>query len=331
MRWEAFVATCPEATFFHRAGWKRVIEESLGHRTHFLYAEDAAGEIVGILPLVYIRSAVFGRSLISTAFCVYGGPAVTSPEAGNALTERAVEIGNALRVGHLEYRSRVPSQSGWPCKSSLYATFRKRIDPDPEKNMLAIPRKQSAMVRKGQKAGLVSEIDGDVERLHAIYAESVRNLGTPVFPKRYFAALQREFGDDCEVLTVTSGGRPISSVMSFFFRDEVLPYYGGGLDGAREVAANDFMYWEVMRRACARGCGLFDFGRSKFGTGAFDFKTHWGFDPEPLHYEYCLLRAKELPDINPLNPRFRLFIAAWKRLPLPVANVLGPWIAPDLG
>jgi FemAB-related protein (PEP-CTERM system-associated) len=331
MRWEAFVAKCPEATFFHRAGWKRVIEESLGHRTNFLYAENPSGEIVGILPLVFIRSAVFGKSLISTAFCVYGGPAATSPEAGKALTERAVEIGNELRVGHVEYRSRYPSQSGWPCKSSLYATFRKRLDADPEKNMLAIPRKQRAMVRKGQKHGLVSEIDSNVDRLHPIYAESVRNLGTPVFPKRYFAALHREFGDDCEVLTVTHGGRPISSVMSFFFRDEVLPYYGGGVEDARDVAANDFMYWEVMRRACVRGCALFDFGRSKFGTGAFDFKTHWGFDPEPLHYEYCLLRSKEVPDINPLNPKFRLFIAAWKRLPLPVANVLGPWIAPDLG
>ena len=119
--------------------------------------------------------------------------------------------------------------------------------------------------------------------------------------------------------------------MSFFFRDEVLPYYGGGTIDARDVAANDFMYWEVMRHAAERGCGIFDFGRSKVGTGAFDFKTHWGFEPEPLHYEYRLLRAKALPEINPLNPKFRLFIAAWKRLPLPVANLVGPWIASDLG
>jgi FemAB-related protein (PEP-CTERM system-associated) len=330
-RWDAFVADCPEATFFHRSGWQRVIEETLGHKTYFLYAEDVAGSIVGVLPLVFIRSALFGRSLSSTAFCVYGGPAVSASGAAEALTARALEIGERLRVDYVEYRSRQASQFGWQRKSSLYVTFRKAIDPDPEKNLLAVPRKQRAMVRKGITLGLVSEVDADTDRLHPIYAESVRNLGTPVFPKRYFAALQREFADDCEVLTILHEGRPISSVMSFFFRDEVLPYYGGGTLAARGVAANDFMYWEVMRRGAARGCRIFDFGRSKVGTGAFSFKTHWGFVPEPLDYEYRLLRGGDVPDINPLNPKFRLFIAAWKRLPLPVANVIGPWIARDLG
>jgi FemAB-related protein (PEP-CTERM system-associated) len=284
-----------------------------------------------VLPLVFIRSALFGRSLSSTAFCVYGGPAVTAPGAADALTARAVEIGERLRADHIEFRGRQASQVGWARKSGLYVTFRKAIDPDPDKNLLAVPRKQRAMVRKGIAAGLTSDIDADVERLHHIYAESVRNLGTPVFPKRYFTALQREFGADCQVLTVVNQGRPVSSVLSFFFRDEVLPYYGGGTLAAREVAANDFMYWEVMRRAAARGSRIFDFGRSKLGTGAFSFKTHWGFVPEPLDYEYFLLRSKELPDVNPLNPKYRLFIEAWKRLPLPVANLIGPWIARDLG
>jgi len=330
-RWDNFVEACPDGTFFHRAGWRRVLEESLGHQAFFLYAEDDAGTIVGVLPLVFIRSVLFGRSLSSTAFCVYGGPVTVAPGVADALTARAVELGERLRVGHIEYRSRKPTQPAWQQKSSLYATFRKQIDQDSEKNFAAIPRKQRAMVRKGIAAGLSSEIDGDVERLHAIYAESVRNLGTPVFPKRYFAALKREFGEDCEVLTVVHQGKPVSSVMSFFFRDEVLPYYGGGTLEAREVAANDFMYWEVMRRAAAAGCRLFDFGRSKFGTGAFSFKTHWGFEPEPLHYEYHLLRGTQLPDLNPKNPKFKLFIETWKRLPLPLANFIGPWIASDLG
>ncbi len=330
-RWDAFVAQCPSATFFHRGGWKRVIEQSLGHRTFFLYAEDSEGRIVGVLPLVFIRSFLFGRSLSSTAFCVYGGPAVTLEAAAERLTVRAVEIGQQLRAGFLEYRSRTPTQPEWHHKSSLYATFRKRLDPESEKNLLAIPRKQRAMVRKGIGAGLMAEVDNDVARLHAIYAESVHNLGSPVFPRRYFAALQREFANDCEVLTVIHKGQAISSVLSFFFRDEVLPYYGGGTYRARDVAANDFMYWEVMRRAVDRGCRLFDFGRSKFGTGAFSFKTHWGFEPEPLHYEYRLLRSKQVPEINPTNPKFDPLIKAWKRLPLRVANLIGPWIAADLG
>jgi FemAB-related protein (PEP-CTERM system-associated) len=247
------------------------------------------------------------------------------------LTARAVEIGEQVRAGFIEYRSRTPNQPSWHRKSSLYVTFRKGLDVDSEKNLLSIPRKQRAMVRKGIGAGLVSELDDHVDRLHPIYAESVHNLGTPVFPRRYFAALQREFSRDCEVVTVLHAGRPVTSVMSFFFRDEVLPYYGGGTREARAVAGNDFMYWEVMRRAVERGCRVFDFGRSKVGTGAYRFKTHWGFEPQPLEYEYRLLRSKRMPELNPTNPKFQFFIAAWKRLPLPLANAIGPWIAADLG
>ena len=159
----------------------------------------------------------------------------------------------------------------------------------------------------------------------------MRNLGTPVFSRRYFRILAERFRDSCETLTIVDGERPVASVLSFFFRDEVLPYYGGGTAEARQRAANDFMYWEVMRRATLRGARLFDFGRSKVGTGSFDFKKFWGFTPEPLHYQYGLRPGCAIPDHNPLNPKYRLLIAAWKRLPLPVANLLGPPIVRGIG
>jgi FemAB-related protein (PEP-CTERM system-associated) len=330
-RWDAFVDSSEQGTFFHRAGWKRVIEEGLGHRTFYLYAENESGNILGVLPLTFIRSLLFGRSLSSTAFCVYGGPAAADAGVAEALAAQAVVIGNKLRAEYVELRSRRPTQQGWQQKTELYATFRKLLSPDSEENLLAVPRKQRAMVRKGIAAGLVSSVEQTADGLYALYAESVRNLGTPVFPKRYFRVLLEVFGSDCEVLIVRHLDRPVSGVLSFFFKDEVLPYYGGGTRQAREVAANDFMYWEVMRRAVDRGCRLFDFGRSKVGTGSFSFKTHWGFTPEPLSYEYRLLRTGEVPDVNPLNPKYKLLIDAWKRLPLPVANFLGPWIARDLG
>jgi len=329
--WDSFVLASPEATFFHRAGWKRVIERAFGHPTHYLYAERS-GEIEGVLPLVHIKSAIFGNSLSSLAFCVYGGPVTANAEALAVLDQAARSLADRLGVGHLEYRCLEPCGfSGMTEKADLYVTFRKEIDADIEKNMAAIPRKQRAMVRKGQKFGLVSEIDADCLRLHRAYGESVRNLGTPVFSRRYFEALKEEFGDQCEVLIVTNGHDALSGVMSFYFRDQVLPYYGGGTARARDFAANDFMYWEVMRRACERGCRIFDFGRSKRGTGAFDFKKNWGFAPQPLHYQYLMRRGDKPPELNPLNPKLRLFIEAWKRLPLPVANALGPRIVRYLG
>ena len=329
-RWDAFVERCPGATFFHRAGWKNVIEQSFGHRAPFLYAERE-DRIVGVLPLVHVRSRLFGNALVSSAFAVYGGPAATDEEAAASLDARAVALADELGVDHLEYRRPVRIHSDWPCRDDLYATFRKTIDPDPEANLKAIPRKQRAMVRKGIKAGLVGEVDAEVERLHHVYAVSVRNLGTPVFPKTYFRALKDEFGHQCEILTVVRAGQAVSSVMSFYFRDEVLPYYGGGTDAARPLAANDFMYWEVMRRAAERGVRTFDFGRSKVGTGAFAFKRHWGFEPEPLRYEYYLRRGDGVPDVNPTNPKYRFLIATWKRLPLAVTKWLGPHIVRSLG
>jgi len=327
--WDDFVRACPEATFFHLVGWKEVIERAFGHETHYLYASQNE-RIVGVLPLGYVKSRLFGNALISTPFCVYGGAVAETEEARLALEDAAAKLAGRLDVDYLELRNQSRQRATWPTKE-LYVTFKKTIDPDPEKNMLAIPRKQRAMVRKGIKAGLASEHDEGIDRFFAAYATSVRNLGTPVFSKRFFQALKHVFGDDCGILTITKDGRLICSVMSFYFRDQVLPYYGGGTGEARALAGNDFMYWELMRDACERGLSVFDFGRSKQGAGSYSFKKNWGFTPEPLNYQFQLVKADEVPEINPLNPKYRMFVNMWRHLPLPVANRLGPVISRSLG
>ena len=328
-RWETYVHAHPDATFFHRAGWKRVIEDAFGHHTHFLLAERG-GEVVGVLPLAEIRSRLFGHTLGSLPFCAYGGILADHDAAYRALDAAAQTLAQQLGVGALEYRNQTAQHARWPTKD-LYVTFKKVIEPEVEANMLAIPRKQRAMVRKGIKAGLAGEIDGDTTRFFQAYSASVHRLGTPVFSRAYFRLLKEEFGDDCEVLTITLDGNVITSVLSFYFRNEVLPYYGGGVDTARAVAGNDFMYWDLMRRACERGLKVFDFGRSKRGTGSFDFKKNWGFEASPLYYEYFLVKDSVVPEINPLNPKYRLFIQAWKKMPLVLANAIGPHIVKNLG
>ena len=328
-RWDAYVFAHPEATFFHRAGWKRVIEEAFGHATHYLQAVRE-GQLVGVLPLAEIDSWLFGHSLASLPFCAYAGVLADDAAAERALDEAARALATRLRVGAYECRNQTPRHPERPTKD-LYVTFKKTIEPEVEANLAAIPRKQRAMVRKGIKAGLVGEIDLDTDRFFAAYSASVHRLGTPVFAPRYFRLLKDEFGDDCEVLSITLDGRIIASVLSFYFRDEVLPYYGGGVDAARAVAGNDFMYWELMRRACERGLKVFDFGRSKRGTGSFDFKKNWGFEPTPLAYEYFLVTDTDVPDVNPLNPKYQLFIRAWKKMPLALANIIGPHIVKNLG
>jgi FemAB-related protein (PEP-CTERM system-associated) len=328
--WDRFVRETPEATFFHRAGWKSVVERSFGHVCHYLLAKRA-GRITGVLPLVQVSSRLFGHALISNAHCVYGGPVATDPASLEALDEAAAQLAQRLRVDYLEYRLRRASARPWARNSALYATFRKRLAADPTSNLRAVPRKRRAMVRKAQALGLRSEIDADLRRFYPLYAGSMRNLGTPAYPPAYFRALLEVFGSDCEILTVIGDLQPLASVISFYFRDEVLPYHSGGSAAARRCAASDFLYWELMRRACERGACVFDFGRSKLGTGAFAYKRIWGFEPEPLHHEYLLLRTGEMPNLNPLNPKYALPIAIWRRLPLVIANALGPRISRGLG
>jgi FemAB-related protein (PEP-CTERM system-associated) len=328
--WDAYVLASPKATFFHRAGWQRVLRRVFGHRTHFLAAERD-GRIVGVLPLAHVKSFLFGSALTSLPFAVYGGVAADDEDAAAALEAEAQRLAQSLGVQHLEMRNVEPRHADWP-RQDLYVTFRKQILPDEEANLLAIPRKQRAMVRKGIKNGLRSEIDPGIDRFFALYADNVHRHGTPAMPRRYFQALQKEFGADCEVLIVSGAdGRPLSGVMSFYFRDEVLPYYAGDAEAARDLAANDFKYWELMRRSCARGLKVFDYGRSKRDTGSFAFKKNWGFEPQPLHYEYCLYKRDAVPQNNPSNAKYQLLIATWRRMPIGLANWLGPFVVRSLG
>lgn len=327
-RWDDFVFTCPEATFFHRAGWKAVIEESFGHPCYFLYAEEA-GRVRGVLPLAHLNSRLFGNRLVSAAFGVYGGPA-GDEIARRLLDASACALADQFKVDHLEYRSRRRLHPDRPVKE-LYATFRRAIDADPERNLKAIPRKQRAVVRHALKAGLETRIEEDARGVHRLFAESVHRHGTPVFARRYFEALKRVFAADCELMLVRHRGSDVASLLSFYFRDEVLPYYAGGTIAARRCGAHDLMYWDLMRRAGLEGRRLFDFGRSRKGTGPFAFKRNWGFAPETLPYEYRLPADGPMPDLNPDNPRYRTFVALWRRLPRPLADGIGPHLARSLG
>lgn len=329
-RWDAFVLSNAQSTFFHRAAWQGILERIYGHSTHYLFAERD-GAIVGVLPLAEVKSVLFGHSVASLPFAAYAGVVAIDDDVAVELEAEADRLSRMLGAQHLELRQLSRKHTDWP-RQTLYVTFRKRMLADDEANMQAIPRKQRAMVRKGIKNGLIAEMDEGVDRFFPLFAGNVHRHGTPAMPKRYFAELRRVFGSDCNVLTVTSPqGTPLSSVLSFRFRDEILPYYAGDDVKARDMAANDFKYWELMRHACAHGINTFDFGRSKIDTGPYSFKKNWGFEPQALHYEYRLYKRDSVPSNNPSNPKYRLMIDAWRRLPLPVANWLGPHIVRGLG
>lgn len=321
--WDEYVATRPGATFFHRAAWLRVVARVFRYRALPVVARRE-GKIAGILPLAVVPGLPWGRSLVSTPQAVYGGPVADDGEAHAALIAHARGLAERLRARYVEYRNLAPDPA-LPGKD-LYVTFRRAIAATADENMAAIPRNQRRSIRIGIKSGLESAIGGPelLDEFFDVYSTSVRNLGTPVFPRALFAGLLEAFPQEARVLAVRREGRAVAAVLTFFFRDEVLPYYGGSLREEMRFGVNDYMYWALHLHGMERGCRVFDFGRSKRGTGSFDFKRHWGFEPTPLHYQYDLVGQRVIPDLSPKNPKFSLAIEAWKRMPLWLSRRLGP-------
>jgi FemAB-related protein (PEP-CTERM system-associated) len=319
--WDRFVHDSG-GSFFHLSGWKALFEEVFGFRTHYMAAEKR-GQIAGILPLVEQNSILFGRGLIAAPFCVEGGP-LGSETACLALEDSAKKLMYDRKASFIEFRSRSASRKGWQIKKDQYATFKRSLAGDEAANLKAIPRKQRAVVRKALDSGLTIQVHNRPEIFYPIYARSVQNLGTPVFPLRYFRRICELFEDQCDIVVVYDGPIAVSAVLSFYFGDTVLPYYGGGLPAARRSGANDLMYWGVMCRAAERGCTSFDFGRSKAASGAFSFKKNWGFEPQWLEYEYWLPDGGSLPDNNAASPKYAMMVGLWKKLPHWLADRAGP-------
>lgn len=328
-RWDQYVEDHPHGTVFHRTSWKKVVEETFGHRSHYLFAEHRE-KIIGILPLFEIRSLLFGNYLISVPFAEFGGILSNHPKAEKALLDRAVFISKKNSISYLELRNKVEIP-GLP-KKELYFNFKKTIYADHEENLNSIPRKSRRMVRQGSRHGLTSEMGHHLLRVfYDLLALNYHRLGTPIFPKKMFIKFLEHFKDNSDILIVRSReGKPIAGVLSFFFKKQVIPYYAGSDFEHKLSAPNDFMYWELMKYGADHGFDVFDFGRSKVGTGSYDFKRHWGFKPDPLPYQYYLAQSGNRPNLSPSNPKYRKKIDMWRRLPLMVTKLLGPYIARSL-
>lgn len=327
--WDAFVRAHPEGAFFHLAAWRDVVRDAFGHRTHYLSLKEN-GELIAVLPLVEINSRLFGHTLISNGFCVGGGPLARDEAARLTILQQAEALGRKLKVDYIELRD-AKDATGWVRSDGLYANFDRPLLNDEEATLRQMPKRQRAVLRKSLQRGLTATFESKADSFYPLYALSMRNHGTPALPRRYFERLLTAFGPDCQVLTVRHEGQPVGSTLIYYYGDRVMPYYMGSGPKARDLGSNDFMYWTLMRDASERGYRIFDFGRSKVGTGPYSFKRNWGFEPRPVAHQYRLLNRDTTPNLNPTNPRYRLLIAAWRRLPLPVANTISPLLSRSLG
>ena len=328
-RIERFVAR-EGGSVFQRPAWLAAVESGTGQRACGLVAERG-GAVAGWLPLSEVHSPVFGRALVSSGFAVGGGALSNDHAPADNLCRAAEELALRRSCTAIDLRGgRAPQ--GWRVHNDSHCGFAADLAADDEAQLLAIPRKQRAEVRKGLDADLTVEVGkGETDRSahYAVYAESVRNLGTPVFPRSLFDAVLDML--DADILTVRHRGRALASVLSLYHGGAVLPYWGGGTPVARHLRANDRMYFELMLHARRRGCTRFDFGRSKTGSGPYNFKKNWGFEPEPLSYASWTAPGAPVRDADPTSARHSERIALWKQLPLAIAIRLGAVIARGLG
>nr|WP_324827273.1 FemAB family XrtA/PEP-CTERM system-associated protein [Qipengyuania sp. Z2] len=330
-RIEAFVAELG-GNVFQRPLWLQAVERGTGNLANGLVLERA-GSIEGWLPVSDIHSPLFGRALVSSGFGVGGGALAGASADAEALCRAAQELALRLSATSIELRGGTAPHD-WRRIEGKHANFTADLAPDDDAQLLAIPRKARAEVRKGLANDLsitIGSSEADRANHYAAYSESVRNLGTPVFARRLFDAVLDLFGGEADILTVRHEGRPVASVLSLYHRGTVMPFWGGGSHRARALRANECMYFELMRHARRRGCTRFDFGRSKVASGPFAFKKNWGFEPEPLTYWGWNAPGTQPRNIDPTDDSFSAKIALWKTLPLPVANAIGPWIARGLG
>lgn len=335
--YDAFVSAHPDATPFHDRRWINAVTRATGHAAHLLGAVSHDGAVQGVLPLHHVRSPLFGAALVSTGFAVGGGVLAHDPMIANALGTHAATLARDSGVGSVELRGgMLPSGAGWNVQADAHVGFVRDLAADDDAQLLAIPRKQRAEVRKALDNAAMSVrvgTDPASRRDHyRIYAESVRNLGTPVFPRALFDAVLDAFGDDADILTVADDQGPVSSVLNLYWRGTVMPFWGGGVARARQNRGNERMYHALMLHARAnKGCTRFDFGRSKAGSGPASYKKNWGFTPEPLRYAVWSADPAAARNVNPTSGKYALMVDTWKKLPLPIANLLGPWIARGLG
>lgn len=333
-RLDQWICAHPASTPFHRTAWLKAITRCTGQSAMILVARESADKIVGLVPLNFIDSALFGRALVSTGFAVDGGILADDPAVAQALADACWTLAERENLPTAELRGGMLPENGWTIKTDSYLGFAKRLEADDEKQLLSVPRKHRAELRKGLDKGFDVEIgrDGRMLDIHyRLYAENVHRLGTPVFPKSLFSSVLETFRQDADIILVSKDGVPHTSIFSLYHNDACMPYWHGATLQARGLHSNEVAYFKLMGHARERGCTIFDFGRSKVGTGPAAWKKSWGWEGQPLSYAVRTAQGTAARDINPLSPQYQRKVELWKKLPLPLANIIGPYISRGLG
>lgn len=327
--WDQFVQQHPNATIYHSWTIKIVIEHSFHHNTYYLSAMDEDQTIQGVLPLIELKSPLFGHSLVAVPFFNYGGLLANSDAARKQLLEAAAHQAKSLGVEHIEYRD-CRKFDDMPVKEAK-VTMLLNLPDTSEQLWKDLGTKLRAQIKKAERNQLQSKI-GRKELLndfYRVFARNMRDLGTPVYAKNFFANML-EYNPSARIVVIYHAGNPVSTGFILGWRNTMEIPWASTIRPANKLDANMKLYWEILKFSVSQGYQNFDFGRSSIDANTYKFKKQWGAKPHPLYWHYWLPNHQPLPEINPDNPKYKLMIWGWKKLPVWLANIIGPPIVKNL-
>jgi FemAB-related protein (PEP-CTERM system-associated) len=325
-KWDEYVLRSDKATFFHQLGWKRVLEKVFGYKPLYL-AALRNGQVRGIFPLFQVWSLLLGKAFISLPRSAYGGICADTPEIEKSLYDKAVAFASAAGVNCIEMRNLYPSglnlSSCSPC-----VTFIKELPKKKEACYSTLPKKAREAINQAiKKHALEAEVGSYIDEFYEQQAINLKRLGIPSFPYSLYKAIISEFPESKDILVVKYKGKPVSTVMSFFFKDTIMPYYAGEIREYVQYRINNFKYLKLMEYAVEKGYRRFDFGTTqRENKGGYNFKRHQGFGPIPLTYQYYLKEGKKIPETSSNSDSFALYKRLWRKLPLGITKIVGPRI-----
>ena len=329
--WDGYVDNHPDGLNYHLSGWMKVIREGFGHGTVGLMARDGGGKVRGVLPLVHMKSSLFGNFLVSLPFVNYGGVLTDSPEAATSLLAAAVELRDRCGARHVELRHLREEPLPLACKRHKVTMLLPLAD-DPEQQWQGFNAKLRNQVRKAEKSGLTARVGGRelLDDFYEVFVRNMRDLGTPVYGRRFFERVLTNFPDSTRIIGVYLEGRVIAAGIASWYRDTLEVPWASSNKDYKTLCPNNHLYWESIRFAIEHGFSTFDFGRSTPGEGTYKFKEQWGARPKPLFWQYALRPGGSLPELNPDNPKYDLAIRAWQKLPLWLTRIIGPGIVRNI-
>lgn len=321
--WDEYVYKSSSSTFYHQLGWRNVVEKTYKHRPVYLVAKEG-GKIKGVLPMFLMRSVIFGKKLVSVPFAPYGGVCADNETIENALIEEAKKITEECGVDYLEVRYlNKNGNNPNPTTNSNYVTFILDLDINTEVVWRIFNNKVRNAIRKAIKSGVKIANDSHIEEFYGLYTRNMRDLGTPPHSFAFFKNLLHEFPEHTRVVSAKYDGVSVAAMLLVYFKDTIISGWAASDRKYRKINPNNLLYWEVIKASCESGYKYFDFGRSLKGSGTFNFKKPWGGEIKQLHYQYHLCNKKNVPDTSQSNPKRQKFARVWKKMPLPISNILG--------